>query len=77
MEFKDVIKTRRSIRRYKNKPVPKEKIMEILEAGRIAPSASNRQPWHFIVVTERETLRSVEGEVMLYVSEFGSYLCLA
>lgn len=53
MEFKKVIEKRRSIRKYKNTPVPREKILEILEAARIAPSASNRQPWHFIVVEDK------------------------
>jgi len=59
MEFKKVIENRRSIRKYKNTPVPKEKITKILEAARIAPSASNRQPWHFIVVQNKETIKKL------------------
>ena len=59
MEFKDVIKTRKSIRKYKDKPVPREKIMQILESGRIAPSASNRQPWHFVVVENKDTIKKL------------------
>jgi len=43
---------RRSIRRYKKEPVSEEVRERILEAGRQAPSAGNRQPWHFIVVTD-------------------------
>ena len=50
----EVIKSRRSIRKYKPKEVEREKLMRILEAGRLAPSAANRQPWHFIVVTNPE-----------------------
>ena len=42
---------RRSIRRYSREPVPDEVRDRILEAGRQAPSAANRQPWHFVVVT--------------------------
>jgi nitroreductase len=53
MEFDDVIKTRRSIRKYKGTPVPRESLMTILEAARIAPSSGHRQPWHFIVVEEK------------------------
>lgn len=47
---------RRSIRRYTPEPVSEADIRRLLEAAMAAPSASNRQPWHFIVVTERETL---------------------
>jgi len=49
----EAIQKRRSIREYSPEPVPKEKLERILEAGRLAPSASNIQPWHFIIVTEK------------------------
>ncbi len=52
MEFTEVIRKRRSIRRYRRDPVPKEVLEEILECGRLAPSGSNRQPWHFVVVSD-------------------------
>lgn len=45
------IKSRRSIRKYKNIDVPKQMIKEILQSGILAPSSKNRQPWKFIVVT--------------------------
>jgi len=48
----DTILTRRSIRKYESKPIPKEVLEKILEAGRMAPSAMNRQSWHFVVVTD-------------------------
>ena len=48
------ILTRRSVRKYKGEPVPDEVEKNILEAGRLAPSATNIQPWHFVVVKERE-----------------------
>jgi len=50
----EAIRFRRSIRRYKPKEVEKEKLMHILEAGRLAPSVANRQPWHFIVIKNPE-----------------------
>jgi nitroreductase len=50
MELKDAIKTRRSVRRYKSRSVPKESILEVLEAANLAPTATNRQPWEFVVV---------------------------
>lgn len=47
----DAIAARRSIRKFKNTPVPHEIIEEILRAGSLAPSSKNRQPWKFIVTT--------------------------
>jgi len=55
-ELIDTIFSRRSIRRYTREPVSEEDIRTILEAAMAAPSASNRKPWHFVVVSERETL---------------------
>jgi nitroreductase len=48
-----LLKARRSIRRYRPQPVPREMIAQLLEAGRCAPSATNRQPWRFIVVEDQ------------------------
>ncbi|MFW9996341.1 MAG: nitroreductase family protein [Candidatus Odinarchaeota archaeon] len=56
------MKERRSIRKYKSTPVEPEKIDECLEAARWAPSASNKQPWEFLIVTDekiREELASI------------------
>jgi nitroreductase len=50
LEIKEAIRTRRSIRKYKNKPVPKKIVAALLEAAGLAPSATNRQPWEFVVV---------------------------
>ena len=52
MSVLGVIKARGSIRSYKDKPMPKQAMLEILEAARMAQSAANRQPWEFIVVTD-------------------------
>lgn len=54
MDFYDVIRTRRSIRSYKPDPMPEEVLNRVLEAVRIAPSGSNRQPWRFIIVRDEE-----------------------
>ena len=54
MEVFEAIRTRRSVRAFKSTPIPEDKIMLILEAGRLAPSAGNIQPWHFIVVRDAE-----------------------
>ncbi|MGC9398372.1 MAG: nitroreductase family protein [Anaerolineae bacterium] len=48
----DLIKKRRSIRKYTDEPITDEQIKTLLEAAMAAPSANNRQPWHFIVVRD-------------------------
>jgi len=54
-ELIDLILSRRSIRKYTKEPVSEAQIKTLLEAAMAAPSASNRKPWHFVVVTGRET----------------------
>jgi nitroreductase len=55
----DLINSRQSDRKYSDKPVEKEKLERIIEAGRMAPSACNAQPWKFIVVTDPELILGV------------------
>ena len=59
MDALEVLFTRRSIRKYTNEPVTEENLKTILEAGMNAPSASNRQPWHFVVVDDRAKLNAI------------------
>ena len=54
MSVKEIIAQRRSIRRYLDKSVEREKILECLEAARLAPSADNVQPWRFLVIDDPE-----------------------
>lgn len=56
MEFMDVVKKRISIRKFKDTPVEKEKIDTLIDLMRIAPSASNRQEWKFVAVSDPEQL---------------------
>ena len=49
------IANRRSVRKYTNAPVEKEKISKLIESARMAPSGHNTQPWNFIIVTNEET----------------------
>ncbi len=63
----EVIKTiseRRAVRKYNDKPVSKELIEQLLNAGRMAPSAMNRQPWRFYVVTDKAYLNLVSKEIV-------------
>lgn len=58
-EVLELIISRQSDRKYSEKPIEKEKLERVIEAGRMAPSACNAQPWKFIVVTEPELIQKV------------------
>lgn len=59
MNFLDLAKNRFSVRKYKSKTISQEDLLYVLEAGRIAPSAVNYQPWYFLVIKEKENLKKV------------------
>lgn len=59
MDAIEVLKTRRSVRRYLKKPVEKEKIETIIDCARLAPTAINIQPWEFIVLTDFQIKKNV------------------
>ncbi len=59
MSLLNVILSRRSIRKYENKEIPQEILQQILEAGRQAPSAVNRQPFRFVVVKDSEIMKDL------------------
>ncbi|AIF68745.1 NAD(P)H oxidase [Palaeococcus pacificus DY20341] len=59
MEFFDVVKKRRSIRKFQEKEVPREYIEKILEAAFYSPSSRNRRPWHFVVVDDRALIKAL------------------
>jgi nitroreductase len=68
MEVFEAILKRRSIRKYLDKPIEKEKIIKILEAARWAPSGGNRQPWRFIIVKNKE--RRIKLSEIAYNQKF-------
>ena len=62
MDFYDLIKNRESIRDYDSaRPVEREKLDRILNAGRLAPSAANKQPWRFLVISSGYMLEKVRA----------------
>lgn len=56
MDLMEIVKSRRSIRKFKTKPIPDDMVDKILDAGRWAPSGLNNQPWRFVVVQDKETV---------------------
>lgn len=61
-QYLELVRNRRSIRKFKPDPVPDEAIMQILEAGRWAQSGANGQPWEYVVVKDKATIRKI-GEM--------------
>ena len=63
------LKTRRSVRKYEDRPVPREIIEDIIDCGRLAASANNIQPWEFVVVTEAGLRRKLAG-----IANYGKFI---
>ena len=64
MEFLELVKSRYSVRSYQPRPVEQDKLDRILEAVRLAPSGSNRQPWKFVVVRDAEVRRHLVAALL-------------
>ncbi|MGY5875735.1 MAG: nitroreductase family protein [Candidatus Thorarchaeota archaeon] len=69
MDVHEAIRGRRSIRKYLDKDVDEKTVVKILEAGQWAPSASNKQPWHFIIVRDPDTREKLAG-----LHEYGRFM---
>ena len=76
MDFFDVVKIRRSIRSYTNKPISEKEIERLLDAGRLAPSAGNIQCWKFLIVRrkEKKQLLSVAAFNQTFIEEASAVL---
>lgn len=59
MEFFEVVRKRRSIRKFQDREVPDEFVEKILEAAFYSPSSKNRRPWHFVVVNDKELIKKL------------------
>jgi nitroreductase len=60
MDALEAIRKRRSVREYTGQPIPREDLETIVDAGRLAASGYNAQPWDFIVITHRETIEKLK-----------------
>ncbi len=67
MELSTAISTRRSIRRFKNEPVSKDTVNKLVGAATLAPSASNSQPWSFVVVQDSAMLKRYSDNAKIYL----------
>jgi nitroreductase len=59
MQVYKTIRSKRAVRKFTDEPLPEEAVETILNAGRLAQSAKNTQPWHFIAMRDRETLEAL------------------
>jgi len=73
MKFLELAKTRQSVRKYLDRPVKREKIERCLEAAQLAPSASNSQPWSFIVVDKPKLKEAVAKETFSKLISFNQF----
>jgi len=64
MDALEAIRKRRSVREYTGEAIPRADLEKIVDAGRLAASGNNRQPWDFIVITERETIEELKRAAM-------------
>ncbi|MCP4134115.1 MAG: nitroreductase [bacterium] len=75
MNFLELTKKRYSVRNYENKAVEENKLMEILEAGRVAPTAANKQPQRLIVVREQEGLEKLNKAGKVHGAPLAIIVC--
>jgi len=74
MELMEAITTRRSVRRYRNDPVPRNILEEVLEAACWAPSADNVQPWYFVALTKKEDIERMRSTLERVSEELRPHL---
>jgi nitroreductase len=72
MEVFEAVRTVLAVREFQDKPVPPDAARRIVEAAWLSPSGANRQPWHFIAVDDRDTLRQLGG-----IARSGPYIAQA
>lgn len=74
MKFLDLVKIRKSVRRYSAKPVDREIIDRCLEAAQSAPSACNSQPWYFVVVDDQDLKKRIADAAFSGIYSINSFV---
>ena len=72
-EFTTLIKSRRSIRNWQDKPVPEQLILDAIELGTWAPNGGNQQNWHFYVILNKDTIKAIADAVQSGMSYISSW----
>jgi nitroreductase len=68
MALMDIVKQRKSVRKYLETPIPREHLIQCIEAARLSPSADNMRPWRFIILDDRELIRRLTEAVCTGIS---------
>lgn len=76
MDILETIRSRRTIRKYTGESVPSEILEQVVDAARMAASGNNRQPWEFIVVTDREILRRLRVSEDHWMTKAGALIAV-
>lgn len=76
MNFFDVIHSRRSVREYTGEAIRKEDLEKIIDAARMAPSGGNRQPWHFVMVTEKHMVEKIASHFSTNFAQSGAFVAV-
>ncbi len=76
MDFLQLAKTRYSTRKYQERPVEQEKLLAILEAGRVAPTACNNQPQRMLVIQDQEGLRKLSETANFFQAPLAIVVCV-
>lgn len=77
MDLLEGIYTRRSVRRYTDRPVEREHLLEVIKAGTWAPSGLNNQPWRFVIVQDREARATLAGFTKYHAVIESAPACIA
>ena len=75
MDALEAIRKRRSVREYTGEPIPREDLETIVDAGRLAASGDNNQPWDFVVVTDRDTIEQLKV-ASLWMEQAGAIIAV-
>lgn len=73
MRFIELVKKRRSVRKYTQEPLKERDILTCVEAARLAPSATNSQPWHFYYVEDEETIKEIAKSTVNPAMKFNKF----
>lgn len=75
MDYSEVIRTRYSVRKYKNQKVESYKLAQILEAGRVAPTGCNKQPYRLLICDNEDSLAKVNKAANIYGAPLAIIVC--
>lgn len=74
MRFIDLVRKRKSVRKYLDKPIPRKDLLECIEVARLAPSACNVQPWKFIIIDDKLKIKEVTDKICHSVYSFNKFI---